>query len=174
MSHLELTSPFSASADTVPTATITEVGCRAVVSEHELALHLRIRRAVFVDEQGVFATDDRDDHDGDPATVHVLGTCGTIAAGAVRLYPTSERGIWKGDRLAVLPRYRNCGLGGPLVRFAVRTAGALGGCEMIAFIQPQNVPVFEHLGWHPVGRPTVYVGRPHQEMRIGLTDEPRT
>jgi GNAT superfamily N-acetyltransferase len=80
--------------------------------------------------------------------------------------------VWKGDRLAVLPPYRRCGLGGPLVRFAVKTAGALGGAEMVAFIQPQNVPVFEHLGWCAVGRPTVYVGRPHQQMRISLTAHP--
>lgn len=172
MSNLELVSPFSASADVVAASTTAAVGCRAVVSEHELALHLVIRRAVFVDEQGVFATDDRDDHDDDTATVHVLGTCGAIAAGAVRLYPTNEPGVWKGDRLAVLPQYRNCGLGGPLVRFAVRTAGALGGSQMVAFIQPQNVPVFEHLGWRPVGQPTVYVGRPHQQMCIGLTNDP--
>jgi hypothetical protein len=68
----------------------------------------------------------------------------------------------------VLPPFRSLGLGGPLVRYAVHIAGSLGGEQMIAFIQPQNVAVFEHLGWRPVGPPVDYVGLPHQEMLIDL------
>jgi hypothetical protein len=55
------------------------------------------------------------------------------------------------------------------VRFAVRTAGQRGGDRMIAFIQPQNVPVFEYLGWRRVGPLVDYVGQPHQRMIIDLT-----
>ena len=39
---------------------------------------------------------------------------------------------------------------------------------MVAHIQPQNVPFFERLGWHPVGDPMPFVGRPHQRMAIDL------
>lgn len=142
--------------------------CRAVAAPGERALHHAIRAAVFVDEQGLFPGSDRDAHDDDPATVHVLAYCGGSAAGAVRLYPLDGTGRWKGDRLAVLPDFRRQRVGGPLVRFAVATAAARGGREMVAHVQPPNVALFVHLGWHPVGDLVDYVGRPHQQMAIAL------
>ena len=151
------------------------VVCRPAASAEEVALHHEIRRRVFVEEQGIFTVSDRDHHDDDLATVHVLGLCGDVAGGAVRLYPLvdpeaaeREPGLWKGDRLAVLQDFRHNGLGAPLVRFAVATAGALGGRTMIAHIQPPNVAFFERLGWHRVGEPVEFVGLPHQTMAIEL------
>lgn len=153
--------------------------CRPVVSAEEVALHYEIRRRVFVVEQGVFPFSDRDSHDGVAGTVRVLGLCGQVAGGAVRLYPLSpdeaggEEGIWKGDRLAVLPPFRGGavkgGMGGPLVRFAVRAAGERGGRRMVAHIQPANVAFFEHLGWRTVGGLVSYAGQPHQMMAIDLS-----
>jgi putative N-acetyltransferase (TIGR04045 family) len=148
------------------------VACRAVRDDAERALHLEIRRQVFVGEQGFFRDTDRDGHDDDPATVHVLGLCDGVAAGAVRLYPLDEPGevpgTWKGDRLAVLPAFRSQGVGGPLVRFAVRTAAEAGGRVMVAHIQPANVTFFERLGWRRAGGLVSFVGRPHQMMTIDL------
>jgi putative N-acetyltransferase (TIGR04045 family) len=170
MPQLELVSPFSASAEAFCTPVdLPRTRCQAAVSGEELALHRRIRHEVFVIEQGLFADSDHDEHDEHADTVHALGMCGAVVAGTVRFYPLAEPGLWKGDRLAVLPQFRNHGLGGPLVRFAVQTAGQRGGERMIAFIQPQNVPVFEHLGWRRVGPLADYVGRPHQKMIIDLT-----
>ena len=122
-------------------------------------------------EQGLFrgAGQDRDDHDEDPATVHVVGFADGVVCGTVRLYPLAGRpGRWKGDRLAVLDGHRHQGLGAPLVRFAVATAGARGGHEMEAYIQPANVTFFEWLGWRRVGGLVSYAGIPHQLMLIGL------
>ena len=155
------------------------VVCRPARDPGEVALHREIRRRVFVEEQGMFERSDGDHHDDDPATVHVLGLCGDVAGGAVRLYPLPdaspdgdavdlEPGLWKGDRLAVLPSFRHNGLGAPLVRFAVQTAAQAGGRKMIAHIQPSNVGFFEHLGWYAVGEPVSFVGRPHQTMAIDL------
>jgi GNAT superfamily N-acetyltransferase len=162
------------------------VACRAARDPEELSLHHEIRRRVFAEEQGLFDGSDRDDHDDDATTVRILGLCGDVAGGAVRCYPLTDRltdtpngggpldvadpgpGLWKGDRLAVLPSFRHNGLGAPLVRFAVRTAAEAGGRKMIAHIQPSNVGFFEHLGWYAVGGPVSYVGRPHQTMAIDL------
>ena len=172
MPQLEFVSPFSASAEASRAhEDLSRTRCQVTGSEEELALYRRIRHEVFVVEQGLFAGSDGDEHDEHADTVHALGICGAIVAGTVRFYPLAEPGLWKGDRLAVLPQFRNHGLGGPLVRFAVRTAGERGGERMIAFIQPQNVPVFEHLGWGRVGVPVDYVGRPHQKMMIDLTTQ---
>jgi putative N-acetyltransferase (TIGR04045 family) len=149
------------------------VDCRVVGGEAERAIHMAIRRAVFVQEQGLFDASDADDHDRDPATLHVLGFWAGKAAGAVRLYPLAESGRWKGDRLAVLPPFRKHGIGAPLVRFAVATASRHGGVVMVAQIQPANVAFFERLGWYRVGDPAPYVGRLHQQMAVDLQNGPQ-
>ncbi len=152
--------------------TADQVECRNVATAAELALHLSIRRRVFVTEQGIFDVDDRDQHDDTAATVHVVGYLNGAAAGTVRLYPVRREPdgsvLWQGDRLAVLPEYRCHRLGGPLVRYAVRTAGQVGGSRMIAHVQLANVVFFRHLGWTRVGEPELYAGVPHQRMSIGL------
>lgn len=159
------------------------LACRAVSTAEELAVHFRIRHQVFVIEQGLFRDAgtgarggwDRDIHDDDPATVHVVGLFDGTACGTVRLYPVPEvPGRWKGDRLAVLDGYRHHGLGAPLVRFAVATAGARGGREMEAYIQPANVRFFEWLSWRPTGGLVTYAGTAHQRMLIdlGVSPEP--
>lgn len=151
-----------------PAARSDRVSCRLVADEEERVLHLAIRRAVFVQEQGMFEGSDTDERDQDSVTLHVLGFCGEEAAGAVRLYPLDQPGWWKGDRLAVLSPFRKHGVGAPLVRFAVATASSLGGLVMAAQIQPANVAFFERLGWYRVGDPAPYAGRLHQQMAIDL------
>ena len=117
--------------------------------------------------------DDRDGHDADPATIHVIGLAGDDIHGTVRLYPLATPGLWQGDRLAVLPEFRHLGLGAPLVRFAVAAAGRRGGHLMEAQIQPGNVPFFEWLGWQRAGGLAPYAGILHQRMVIDLTAVPR-
>jgi putative N-acetyltransferase (TIGR04045 family) len=162
-----------------PTASLpgrtARLACRAVSTAEERAAHFRIRHQVFVVEQGLFRRpgadggQDRDVHDGDPATIHVIGFADGIACGTVRLYPLrGVPGRWKGDRLAVLADHRHLGLGAPLVRFAVATAGLRGGHEMEAYIQPANVTFFELLGWRQTGGLVTYAGIPHQRMLIAL------
>ncbi len=111
---------------------------------------------------------DVDQRDGLASTRHVLASQGTSIAGTVRLYPLNDAGLWKGDRLAVLPLYRASLVGLKLVRFAVATAAALGGVEMVASIQTANTVFFERLGWRRDGPVASYYGLPHQPMRIEL------
>ena len=142
-------------------------GCRPVAGAAELAEHLAIRRAVFVAEQGLFDGTDADEHDDDPATVHVLGSVRGQPAGTVRLFPLDD-GLWHGDRLAVLPPYRRDRIGGQLVRLAVALAGERGGARMQARVQLPNVRFFVHLGWTPAAPPADHLGVPHQWMSIPL------
>ncbi|MGH8822880.1 MAG: MSMEG_0567/Sll0786 family nitrogen starvation N-acetyltransferase [Jiangellaceae bacterium] len=143
--------------------------CREARTRAELAEHFRVRHEVFVVEQSVFVGSDRDQHDEDGSAIHLVGYCEGAVAGSVRLYELDHStGLWQGDRLAVLPPFRVGGLGAPLVRCAVAIAGALGGRSMVAHVQPPNVTFFTRLGWSSVGEPEVYVGLPHQQMRIAL------
>jgi putative N-acetyltransferase (TIGR04045 family) len=146
--------------------------CRPVRTPAERAEHARIRREVFVAEQGLFAADDTDAHDDDPATVHVLGLVGGLPAGTVRLYPLGEPGLWKGDRLAVRRPYRRSGIGAPLVRFAVALAGSRGGTRMVASVQAVNCAFFARLGWTPIGEVFDLLGLPHRSMSIPLKPIP--
>jgi putative N-acetyltransferase (TIGR04045 family) len=150
-----------------PPAERVAVDVRVAESEADLAAHHRVRRAVFVEEQGIFVDHDEDEWDGH--AVKVVAAVGSRVLGAVRLYPLDEAGLWKGDRLAVLPEGRRLRIGAPLVRFAVRTAGERGGSRMIALIQRRNVAFFRHLGWSPLGDETDFRGATHQEMTIVLS-----
>jgi putative N-acetyltransferase (TIGR04045 family) len=145
----------------------TAVPVRLCRSPRQLAAHHAVRRAVFVDEQEMFAGDDRDERDAMASTLHAIGIADGRIAGAVRLYPL-RGGDWKGDRLAVLPQARHGSLGAQLVRFAVATAGVGGGARMVAMIQLANVAFFESLGWRRDGEVVAFHGRPHQPMAITL------
>jgi putative N-acetyltransferase (TIGR04045 family) len=155
--------------------------CRLVETADELAAHHVVRHRIFVLDQRLFVGNDRDERDLAPDTLHAVGVdhdaivgvdhgapLGAIV-GAVRLYPLDRRGLWQGDRLAVLPRARVRHLGALLVRFAVATAGDRGGHTMVARIQLPNVRFFEQLGWHADGPAGPYHGVMHQPMAIPLS-----
>lgn len=130
--------------------------------------HFAIRRRVFVETQRIFEHDDRDGRDEHPATQHAIALAGEEVVGAVRFYPLDGDGLWKGDRLAVLPAQRASQLGAMLVRFAVRSAGELGGRRMVAQIQVPNVRFFQRLGWCVDGDAAPMFGVSHQPMTIDL------
>ena len=147
--------------------------CRLATGPDELERHFAIRRAVFCAEQGMFGgADDRDARDDAAYTLHAVGAEGVVVGGTVRLYPLDADGLWQGDRLAVLPVFRRTSLGGALVRFAVRTAGARGGTRMVAMIQRPNVRFFLALGWSLDGPVADFHGREHQPMAIALSADP--
>jgi putative N-acetyltransferase (TIGR04045 family) len=146
--------------------------CRLVDGPDDLSAHFAVRRRVFVADQGLFAVTDKDERDWADGTLHVVGLADGLVAGAVRLYPLDADGLWKGDRLAVLPEARVQRLGALLVQFAVATAGERGGHTMLAQIQVPNVRFFEHLGWHADGPPAPYHGVMHQPMAIPLAPAP--
>jgi putative N-acetyltransferase (TIGR04045 family) len=142
--------------------------CGLARDRAELDAHHAIRHSVFVEAQRLFAPDDRDARDDDPAALHAVAYAGDEITGAVRLYPLDGDGLWKGDRLAVLPSTRSLQLGAMLVRFAVRTAGERGGRLMVAQVQVPNVRFFERLGWSRDGDPAPMLGVDHQAMTIEL------
>jgi putative N-acetyltransferase (TIGR04045 family) len=160
---------LGASSRSTTASDATAIECRLAWSEDELEAHFELRRAVFVAEQALFADDDRDARDYRDSTLHALGLIDGEPCGAVRLYPLElSWRQWKGDRLAVLPELRTHHLGAELVRFAVATAGGLGGARMIAHVQLPNVRFFEHLGWTAEGNPAPFHGVDHQLMSIPL------
>jgi putative N-acetyltransferase (TIGR04045 family) len=146
-----------------------EIICKIAETSDERAGHFAVRRAIFVEEQGMFTgTDvDEDDEYAIPI-VAIVGETGAVI-GAVRVYPAGG-GIWYGGRLAVLPAYRRraASIGANLCRLAEATVIAHGCHEFLAYIQIQNVRFFERLGWRAVGHPVLHYGQPHQTMAASL------
>lgn len=133
-----------------------------------------LRRRVFVQEQGVFQTHDRDEIDLVATHLVALSTYAHEAdqvVGTVRIH--EERpGLWWGSRLAVDSDFRQVGrLGSELIRLAVRTANARGCDTFLAHVQKQNVPLFRRLRWSVVGEVTLH-GVPHARMRADLSYYP--
>ena len=78
-------------------------GC-AARSRAELGAHFACAGRCSSSEQGIFEGDDRDGRDDDARhAARRSGVADGEVGGAVRLYPLDDDGLWKGDRLAVLP-----------------------------------------------------------------------
>jgi putative N-acetyltransferase (TIGR04045 family) len=133
-----------------------------------------LRRAVFCEEQGLFAGDDRDDIDAVAipiVAVSLLGVAAGDVVGTVRIHQP-EPGLWWGSRLAVAADYRRVGaLGAALIRLAVTSAHARGCRTFLAHVQSQNVALFQRLNWVSLEEVDLH-GRPHHRMRADLAAYP--
>jgi putative N-acetyltransferase (TIGR04045 family) len=149
-----------------PEAALT---CHRARTSAELNQAFDIRREVFVQEQKIFETSDKDTNDLN--SIHLVAKQGQDVVGTVRVFPNGNgNGHWIGGRLAVKKGYRASGAGELLVRRAVATVKKLGCTKFTAHIQEENIPFFSRLGWRGVEGPTVYFGRVHQVMAADLKD----
>ncbi|WP_139981619.1 MSMEG_0567/sll0787 family protein [Nocardioides litoris] len=133
----------------------------------ERAAYHRLRRDVFVHEQGLFTGSDRDDVDDDPRTVVLVAVAADgEVLGGVRIHPADpaarrDLGWWRGSRLAVASDARMLlGVGAALVRAACAEAEQRGALRFDATVQAQNERLFRRLGWVPRRR-TILHGHPH-------------
>jgi putative N-acetyltransferase (TIGR04045 family) len=135
----------------------------------------RLRREVFVAEQGLFALDDHDAADDDPRRrVLVARTPEGDVVGGVRLAPCADPdvGWWRGSRLVVTPGARGLGgVGSALVRAACAHAEDLGVLRFEATVQVRNAVLFRRLGWEHV-REVAVQGSPHALVRYPM-DRPQ-
>ncbi|MBS41865.1 MAG: AIR synthase [Nocardioides sp.] len=139
-----------------------------------VAAYRALRRAVFVDEQGLFSGSDADSVDDDPrTTVLVARAPDGEVLGGVRVHPSHhpaalaagaehrDLGWWSGSRLVVAPDARtHLGVGAALVRAACAAAEQAGALRFDATVQAQNAVLFRRLGWS-VGDALELHGHPH-------------
>ncbi len=143
-------------------------------AEWERRGHHALRRAVFCEEQAIFADDDHDEIDrvAQPivASTCVLGAPHHVV-GAVRIHEESP-GLWWGSRLAVHRDHRRIGrIGAELIQLAVCTANARGCHTFLAYVQAQNAPFFARLHWRTQEIVPLH-GRPHHRMIASLSHYP--
>lgn len=136
---------------------------------------LRLRRAVFVDEQRLFQADDADALDGTAITIVALATsCGweDEVVGTVRIHRGDAPGEWWGSRLAVARAYRRqAGLGTSLIRLAVSSAQAMDCTRFFARVQSRNAILFQRLHWRTLAE-VDHCGQPHHLMQADLAHYP--
>lgn len=146
--------------------------CKIAETEAELAGHFAVRRAIFVEEQGLFTESDVDDFDRQAVPLVAINRETGAVVGAVRCYET-EAGVWYGGRLAVLKeaRHNTEAVGPRLCKLAEKVVVERGCHRFLAYIQLQNVRFFERLGWRQVGDPVLHFGEPHQLMQASLATQ---
>ena len=132
-----------------------------------VAAHRRLRRAAFVEAQGLFADHDLDVVDDDPATTVLVARRHDDGAvlGGVRVHPHDGHGglgWWRGSRLVVDPGAER-GVGARLVRAATALAEDRGAVRFDATVQADKERFFARLGWTTLDRTTV-AGAPHVLM----------
>lgn len=125
------------------------------------ALIERIRREVFVREQGIPEYEEWDDEDA--TSVHVLATLNRDPVGTGRLNRAGKIG-----RIAVLSGLRGRGIGTEILRRLLREARRQGIREPYLHAQVQAVPFYERLGFSREGGEFDEAGIPHLRMSLVL------
>ncbi|WP_027091505.1 GNAT family N-acetyltransferase [Cohnella thermotolerans] len=136
-----------------------------VTTAEQLAEGLRVRKAVFVQEQGVPEDLEWDEYDASPeACRHFIVKDGdeTIAAARWREY---KPGIAKFQRIAVLASYRGRSVGRLIVGAMEEDARSSGCTGVVLDAQCSAEPFYRKLGYETVStEPFLDAGIPHVRM----------
>jgi predicted GNAT family N-acyltransferase len=131
----------------------------------DIATCQSLRRAVFIEEQGVSEADEVDGMD--EAAIHLLALDGLCPVGTARLLLKGETG--KIGRVCVLPMARGTGLGAALIRAALDELRRCPGIRQ-AYLGAQShaTGFYEKLGFTVEGDEFLDAGMPHRHMRREL------
>lgn len=120
-----------------------------------------IRRAVFIEEQGIPEADEWDDLDDQ--AIHLLAWHEGEAVGTARVLLDGATG--KISRVCVLPVARGTGLGAQLIRAAVDVLRSRHGVSTARLgAQVHAIGFYEKLGFTVVGDVYDDGGIPHRDM----------
>ena len=127
----------------------------------------RVRRAVFVDEQGIFAGTTATS--GTTTALHVIAAIGGASSARSASTRSTRPACGRATAWRCCRRAAACGVGAPLVRFAVATAGELGGHAHDRPHPGAQRRLLPAPRVERAGRPDLdYRGATHQEMTIPL------
>jgi predicted GNAT family N-acyltransferase len=140
---------------------VAQIECVVAAWDAERPALERIRRAVFVREQGIPEPDEWDDEDA--TSVHILATLNREPVGTGRLNRAGKIG-----RIAVLPGQRGRGIGTLILGRLLDEARRLGIREPCLHAQVRAVPFYEKLGFQRKGEVFDEAGIPHVRMSLVL------
>lgn len=135
---------------------------RLAESPADLRLCLRLRWAVFVEEQGVRPSEELDEHDQGGA-VHALATLDGVPCGAGRFIFVAP-GVAKIQRMAVIDDVRGRGVGRALLAFLEDEARRRGAARFTLWAQVHARKFYEKAGYAADGGEFDDAGIPHVSM----------
>lgn len=136
-----------------------------VQQTRDIAACRALRRAVFIEEQGVSEADEVDDLDDQ--AVHLLATDDGTAVGTARLLTIGNSG--KIGRVCVLRHMRGRGIGAALTRAAVDVFAGMDGIEKVKLsAQISALAFYEKLGFTAHGPVYIDAGIDHRDMILLL------
>lgn len=156
----------------MPGETTTEILIRPVANEGELFQALAIREIVFIEEQSVPESLERDADDAQ--AFHVLALAGGHAIGTGRLValtvaPEGQSGNWgRVGRMAVLQSNRKGGTGSKLLSALEAEARRRGMAGIILHAQLSAMEFYKRHGYETHGAVFEEAGMPHLEMKKKL------
>ena len=149
-----------------------EITVRPVNNEGELFQALAIREIVFIEEQSVPESLERDAEDA--SAFHVLALKGGHAIGTGRLVslpvaPEGELGHWgRVGRMAVLQSDRKFGVGSKLLKALEGEAHRRSLSGIMLHAQVAAMEFYRRHGYEPHGGVFDEAGMPHLEMKKRL------
>lgn len=136
-----------------------------IETTQDIATCHALRRAVFIDEQGIPEAEEWDDLDD--SAIHLLAFQDGEAVGTARVLIAGTTG--KIGRVCVLPDARGTGLGAALIRAAMDVLrGRPGITRAMLGAQVQAIGFYETLGFRTQGSVYDDAGIPHQDMARDL------
>jgi predicted GNAT family N-acyltransferase len=153
----------------MPGDTATEILIKPVENEGELFQALAIREIVFIEEQSVPESLERDADDA--VAFHVLAMAGKHAIGTGRLVslpqpPQGEAGHWgRIGRMAVLQSNRKGGTGSRVLQALEGEAQRRKLNGILLHAQLSAMEFYKRHGYEPHGAVFDEAGMPHLEMK---------
>lgn len=140
---------------------------RVCATPAEREATMRIRIAVFVDEQRVPPELEPDEYD--EGAVHLLAVEAETEkpAGTARVVDKGN-GVAKIGRVAVLPEFRGRRVGDAVMQAALAEARRLGASVAVLDAQVPVIPFYERLGFVAQGPVFDDAGIPHRHMTLPL------
>lgn len=131
--------------------------------DHEAQLHA-VRKAVFIDEQGVPENEEWDEQDSQ--AYHWLAYVGDQPVGTVRMLRDGHIG-----RMAVLKSHRSQGIGKALLARVIRHAKMQNRRQVWLHSQLHAMGFYESFGFAASGPEFQDAGIPHRTMRLVLRED---
>lgn len=127
-----------------------------------------VRTLVFIEEQAVPKDLEWDDEDA--VAEHLLAVEATgRPIGTARLLPSAQIG-----RMAVLPQWRNRGVGSALLREILKMALSPNRPAPFLNAQISSAAFYLKMGFEPVGEQFDEAGIPHQRMRLSAGSDAKS
>ncbi|MEE8419205.1 MAG: GNAT family N-acetyltransferase [Dehalococcoidales bacterium] len=132
-----------------------------ITSQVELKRAFKIRRTVFIEEQGISASLEMDGNDS--SALHMLARKNGRAVGTGRVRFTADKQV-KLERMAVLKRQRGTGIGKGIVSFFEKECKKRGIEHITLNAQYSAIDFYKACGFSETGLPFLEAGIKHIRM----------